>query len=53
MVEEKKPKEKTRFCYECRERIGGVAGVDWHFVRNNGKDRYYCARCANKILRGE
>lgn len=53
MVTEIKSKERTRFCHECTERISGVAGIDWQFVRSGGKDRYYCAKCANKIIRGE
>lgn len=53
MVKEKKLNIKPKYCHVCGEKVGGQPGIDWQFVRNGGRDRYYCAKCAEKIVKGE
>ena len=50
---EREKKEKKKICYECREIIRGIPGIDFQYVKTKRGDRYYCAKCVALIQRGK
>lgn len=51
---EKTEKKAKKICYNCGEIImGGIIGLDIHYVTNAGKTRWYCEKCMKKLMRGE
>ena len=54
MVKVAGKKMKPKQCCICDQPIfGGVEGVDFHYVQNRGEVRWYCKRCADRLMKGD